>query len=297
MKKRNKNIKNSKTMPESPLGELEKKMPTTIRDLGLSYKKAFVTFIDVLGFSRMVMQKSFEEINIILNKMDFFSRQPQLRRPSYSLDKHLPMVFQFSDSIIRIQPVDEDDDNVDILDFFQGEIESLLLAQGNLVCNGVLVRGGLTYGEVCVHQDRIFGRAFLKAHSIESTLAQYPRILIDENLLINNKDNPLKDSDLYDCIYETMEYLERADDGHWFINYLPHLCEAIRDPNISKVDVLKAHRNQLQKLLEGELPKKTPEILSKIRWAASYHNRIVSKYYPKELALSDDKRDTLLIFF
>jgi len=175
-------MKNKRSMQKSSSNEVKKRKPTSLRDLGTDYRQAFVTFIDVLGFRRIVSDKKAEEINIILDKMGFFSMQPQLRHNPYSQTKHLPMVLQFSDSIIRIQPVAEDDDNISILDLYHGEITSLLLAQGNLVCNGVLVRGGFTYGKVCVHKDRIFGRAFNNAHHIESSLALYPRIVVDECL-------------------------------------------------------------------------------------------------------------------
>lgn len=171
---------------------LQEAKPTSLRDLGPKYSTAFVTFIDILGFKELVVKQKAEKLNSILDKMCFFfTSQSQQRREPYCLEKHLPMILQFSDSIVRIQPVTTSDQETSVLDFFVGELEALLLAQGNLICNGVLIRGGLTYGEVCVHKDRIFGPAFMRAYQIESSLARYPRIVIDDALCQNGSSNPL----------------------------------------------------------------------------------------------------------
>ncbi len=282
-----------------PLNGVKEKKPTSLRDLGTSYRQAFVTFIDVLGFRQIVSDKKPEEINIILDKMGFFSNQPQLRHDPYDQTKHLPMVLQFSDSIIRVQPVDENDQNISILDFFHEEITTLLLAQGNLVCNGVLVRGGLTYGKVCVYKDRIFGPAFNNAYFIESSLARYPRIVIEECLCSYGNSNPvLKNVSYHDwCSVSSQiyDYLERADDGQWAINYLPHLYEAHRTSNIKNSEVLTAHRDQLTKLLRAAKVNGRPEVLAKIRWVVSYHNRIIKNNFRRLLEEYEHMDNSLLV--
>jgi len=292
-------MKNNNLVLKPPLNGVKEKKPTSLRDLGTGYRQAFVTFIDVLGFRQIISDKKSEEINIILDKMGFFSNQPQLRCHPYSQTKHLPMVLQFSDSIIRVQPVDENDENIRILDFFHEEITTLLLAQGNLVCNGVLVRGGLTYGEVCVHKNRIFGPAFNNAYFIESSLARYPRIVIEECLCSYGNSNPvLKNVSYHDWVSVSShiyDYLERADDGQWAINYLPHLYEAYRTSKIQNIEVLTAHRDQLTKLLIAAKAKGNPEVLSKIRWVASYHNRIIQNNFRRLLEKNGNMEDSLLV--
>jgi|GEM_PF-1345778 len=282
------------------LKELKEIQPSTLRECGKTYINAFVTFLDILGFQKLVLNKSDEEINIILDGMHLFSKQPQRRSSPYDKVMHTPMVSQFSDSIIRIQPVALNDMDINIADLFLGELQALLLAQGNLVCNGILIRGGMTFGNICIHSDRIFGPAFNRAYLLESSLANYPRIVVDENLCTESeKDNPLIKinglSSWYSDIIEIGDYLERADDGLWHINYLPALFSAERYPPIPGIDVLIAHRDQLLRLLkeaEGDI-----NILKKVRWAISYHNRIVQKNFKKILNEYEKKfqNDSLLI--
>ncbi len=172
---------------------IEELIPTDLRDFGNMYINAFVTFIDILGFKDIINNNEPEKVNQMLDAIKVFSSLPQRRRPPYNQTKYLPIVTQFSDSIIRIQPVDnfESDEEVEILDLFYEEISSLTIAQGNLVCNGILVRGGMTYGQICVHKNRIFGPAFNRAYYIESKLAKYPRIIIDEFLCSDKEKNIL----------------------------------------------------------------------------------------------------------
>jgi hypothetical protein len=217
--------------------------PTSLRDLGVNYQKAFVTFIDILGFRQIVCEKLSSEINSILDLMNFVVNLPQRRSPPYDDTKYLPMVLQFSDSIIRIQPVDE----IDIETFIYEEICSLIIAQGNLVCKGFLVRGALTYGDICVHKNRILGPAFNKAYFLESSIAIYPRIIVDELLCKMNG-----------------ETLKRDFDGQWYIDYLPHLYDAERDSNITGIDVLLAHRDSLIQLVETAKEKNDSKVLCKI---------------------------------
>lgn len=263
--------------------------PTSLRDLGSDYVPAFVTFIDVLGFKRKVETQCAAEINAALDGVAQFATLGQRRNDVYAQEKHLPMVLQFSDSIVRVQPVVSIDDNLHALNLFHGEITSLLLAQGNLACNGVFLRGGMTFGQVCVHKDRIFGPAFVSAYQIESQLALYPRIVVDEHLLNHSPSNPLTETvDFHtwsSASSQLQEYLFQADDGLYSLDYLPHLMDAERsDSAITAGTVVSAHKTRL----DCELSKpesKVPAVRSKLNWLASYHNHVVRRFSRK---LGDD---------
>jgi hypothetical protein len=275
--------------------------PTAPRNLGQEYKDAFVTFIDILGFKNLVANKTATELNQVLGAFGIFSSQPQRRRSPYSDEKHLPIVSQFSDSIVRIQPVDNADDEIRILDFFHSEITTLLLTQGNLACNGVLIRGAMTYGRICVHNNRIFGPAFNEAYRIESSLARYPRIVIDEILCSNGNENPLiaqaGQSRWNAASSVIFDYLLRSDDGLWMVNYLPHMCETDEEKKNKTIEVLVAHRDKLSISLTNLKDVKNSEPVAKIRWAANYHNQIVKKHFPRLFDEYEEKDDSLLVYF
>ncbi len=270
--------------------------PTHLRDFGDGYIKAFVTFIDVLGFKDMVNSREPQNINTILDAMQMFTSLPQRRREPFNSIENLPIAFQFSDSIIRIQPVADEEHT---LDFFRGELDSLLLAQGNLACNGVLIRGGITHGDVCIHKQRIFGPAFVRAHTIESTLAKYPRIVVDETLCTNITENPVAQAVgmgmWLDARAQIFEALYRSDDGQWSMNYLPYMYDAEHDTDVTGTDVLLAHRNAIRRLLSEVLKSKHEDRIAKVRWVASYHNSIVARNFQALNSKLEEENDSLLV--
>lgn len=282
--------------PDEDVKELK---PTGLRDLGETYVNAYVTFIDVLGFKDIVKNTDPTKINALLDAMRVFTAQTQRRRSPYDKQKHLPVVVQFSDSIVRIQPVNEDSEEVDAIDLFFGEISSVLISQGNLACNGILVRGGMTFGSVCVYKDRIFGPAFNRAYMIESTFATYPRIVIDEVLCTSSDENPIIEKSGRErwssATQHIFEYIDRADDGQWSINYLPNLVDAEKEPRVTGEDVLIAHRDAIQRLLSNSIKSKDYNVLAKIRWVASYHNKLIERAYRRINDRYEENGESLVI--
>lgn len=274
--------------------EFEECEPTSFRDLGEGYINAFVTFIDILGFKQIIQNKRPEDINQILDAVALFSKLPQQRTADISHKEALPIVIQFSDSIIRIQPTIGTNE-LNIARCFYGELGSLLLMHGNLVCNGILIRGGLTYGEVCVRGGRVFGPAFNRAYFIESCLARYPRIIIDEFLMFDNQQNPIREELGSDVWPDILELLYRSEDGQWILDYLPHLCFAERSSDITVADVLVAHRDSIKKLLRESIKSGHEESKNKIRWVASYHNKIIERSFSRLCDDFDSKQDSLII--
>lgn len=263
-------------------------------DLGNDYVKAFVTFIDILGFKGIVDNESSEDINKKLDAMFRLSTPCQQVSP----DMKEAVVIQFSDSIIRIQAVNEDDES-DITQCYYRELDALILMQGNLACNEILIRGGLTYGDVCVKNGRIFGPAFNRAYQIESSLARYPRILVDEFLTLSSQENPIYaevGSNTWSQLSPTFfESLLRSEDGQWMLDYIPHIFSAEHPDDVSGEDVLYAHRNSIVSLLNKALRSKREEPIAKIRWIASYHNKIMDRNFKNFVNKSDDNYDSLII--
>jgi hypothetical protein len=259
-------------------------LPTGFRDLGTHYVPAFVTFLDILGFREQIERQSAEGINAKLDALLALSQIAQRRAPVYARAESAPMVVQFSDSIIRVQPVIEEE-GVKSYDLLVGEIEALCVLQGNLVCNGILVRGGLTFGSVCIRESRVFGPAFNRAYELESKLARYPRILVDEFLVVPNDSNPFwkhVGRATQDAVrLATEELLERNDDGQYCVQYLTHLFEGEHADGVTNLGVLRAHRDRISDLLTGLDNRRLEEARAKVRWAANYHNRWIRQAFSR----------------
>jgi len=266
----------------SDMLKYDTRYPTGLRNMGKKYINAFVTFIDILGFKNLVANNDPKNIIDILDVMQLSTNIPQVRPVVSPKSENLPMVIQFSDSVLRIQPIDENDSTISVETFFQEEINSLILAQGHLVSNGILVRGGLTFGEICVSDHRLFGPAFTKAYLMESSLANYPRIIIDECLLSAAHNNPLSsyfENDFDVFLTQIFDYLIMSEDGQYSINYLQHLYSAHKYLKSNDCDPITLHHDQLFELFKKVLELKDIKLLSKIRWVMNYHNKIVKRVF------------------
>jgi len=262
--------------------DLVEQSPTRFRSLGTGYVPAFVTFLDILAFKELIKQHTPEDINAKLDALLTFSQVGQPRAGVYARAESAPMVMQFSDCIIRVQPLSQEE-GVKPYDLMVGEIEALCMLQGNLVCNGILVRGGLTFGDVCIQESRIFGPAFIRAYELESKLARYPRILVDEHLVVPGDLNPFSArvgrATLEAASEAFEELLERNDDGQFSVQYLTHLFEAKHPEGVTNLDVLRVHRDRISDLLTELQDTKVEEPRAKVRWAANYHNRWIGRAF------------------
>ena len=258
--------------------------PTGLRDLGSDWVDAFVTFIDILGFTDLVSGLDAPGINARLDAMQIFNLSPQRRRAELQARALRPMVYQVSDSIIRIQPcaLSNSEPETRLLDFFVGELDSLLLAQGNLACNGIFVRGGLTFGKICVHKSRVFGPAFIRAYKLESTVARFPRIVVDKRLC-EASDNPIVEVTGRHAWHLSQEHvferLKKDVDGQWFVQYLSNLYDSHHMEGVTGIDVLRAHRNKVQEQLKLARASGSEDVASKYYWAANYHNALMGQSF------------------
>ena len=108
-------------------------------------------------------------------------------------------VNQFSDSIaISSNPTE---------DGLWGIVWTAGWLQANLLYLGILTRGGIAIGPTVHEDDLIYGEGMIEAHNIESTVANFPRIVIDPKVFscLDVKDN--------------RRFVCKEDfDGMWFID-------------------------------------------------------------------------------
>ncbi|MCU0323312.1 MAG: hypothetical protein MUE72_12905 [Chitinophagaceae bacterium] len=173
-----------------------------------------VALIDFLGF------KSFNQEQDIATKEKFIAFLKDIKKwdgntvviqqgnNNYCLTRSF-----FSDSLVLSWSVDSDDPFSKCI-FIPMMLEVAKIAIRALYF-GLLVRGAITFGE-CYHEDGIFfGKALDEAYYLESEIANYPRIIISNELLQRNlimttqSQNP--------C-----EKMLLKDFDH--INYLNYLC-------------------------------------------------------------------------
>lgn len=126
---------------------------------------------------------------------------------------------------------------------------------------GILVRGGITIGDLFVDARFVWGKALLRAYQLESKIALYPRIVVDND------------------IYDLMKYNENGELCHCHIikdsdniNYLDY-CSFIDDKSL--IEYIKACQktiDQIKKLLQSD-----EKALQKLAWQENYLTRCLEQ--------------------
>lgn len=151
-------------------------------------------------------------------------------------------LIQFSDSIVLSRPF-----QLDALPLF---IESIATWQRSLLLDGLICRGGVTFGKHFVKDRFLFSKGLIDAYHLESTQAKYPRIVVSKNLL-----------ELAAPIVDVQNLLLiKEEDGITFIDYL------VIDGDDEKRDTLST---ATQTVIESA-PHGNASVQEKMRWLARY---------------------------
>lgn len=251
----------------------------------IKYRPAVITFLDILGFrERVERSEDASEIASILRRLRHFSgvnaRQKTLVEEE---EDEVTRSIAFSDSVIRIRFYDTD--------FPTGalflEILNLVHLQGEMADNGVLLRGGVTVGNVHLDGDMAFGPGFNRAYDLESQFALSPRIVIGHeafDALRTDRRLICKGHTLKEDIAYIRNMVTRGDDGLWFVDYLAAIRGEMDQQELfpEYVDRHRAH------IVAGatSAPARS-RIFQKYLWLAHYLNGVVERCgLEKELKLT-----------
>jgi hypothetical protein len=169
-------------------------------------EERFVAFIDILGFKGIV--KSIElnnnennpdlkRIKSILNFMN-----EETFDPNYSAD--LPVYVEKDGGLIELELGDPKLTYVSdcliissepTLDGFKALSRKIHKITSDLAFDGVFCRGAITKGKLFHHDKVIFGSSYVKAYKLEEEKADFPRVIIDPDIIdffdITNEKMPL----------------------------------------------------------------------------------------------------------
>lgn len=231
------------------------------------YQKKIVTFIDILGFRDMVMNRAFEDVMSISSKFQDASGEG---------DEPIrgdPQVISFSDSIVRVHDAEESGD------LFH-ELLSLVHIQAELAGKGVLIRGGVALGDVHVEGTVAFGPAFIDAYDMEANFARVPKIALSPSLLrayFKDEVEKTHGRDHEDGFFRAL--LSQGSDGTWFVNYLLAFAREVDDLG-GFGTYLRLHRETVDALVQaaggGAGAGLTP-LTQKALWLGRYHNDVVGQ--------------------
>lgn len=147
--------------------------------------KFLVAFIDICGFQQMIDdQFSGKDTSIIptlSNALNEAMKEVDISREAFKIIQDLEFnTKQFSDCIsISLKfPLDG------VLFIYLTTFLSVIRKyQRTLMSHGIFVRGGVSFGKHYETDQMIFSEALVDSYKIESKIARYPRIVINQKII------------------------------------------------------------------------------------------------------------------
>ena len=173
-----------------------------------------VAYLDLLGVTNRIKDYSQDEIS--MNKLHNLYTFSMSIMKEIQIEENKDIRFKiFSDNIIIAKKISSD------LEQRKKDIKSLLRCTGHfqeLAASdsvGWMLRGGVAIGQLYIDEVMVWGKALLTAYELEDKVANYPRVIIDEDVV--NEISSVQD---------LQEYLRLDFDGLYYLNYLAdcHFC-------------------------------------------------------------------------
>jgi hypothetical protein len=259
------------------------------------YEFSIVTFLDILGFRDLVMTADATVVNSKLEALERFTRPSSSAHTDNPDESYEPIILQFSDAVVRIRRTRTKWNQRHPIGLVFAELLDLVHAQGELIREGVLIRGGVSCGPIYTSEGRVFGPALVAAYELESRFALYPRIVIDPALLSEYRNNALVKAAHHALEVDEgyiSRLIRRGDDGIWFVDYVRAVESELDEPEMYP-DFLQMHRKLIIEGAKRFTGLSGP--MGKYLWLASYHNELVSQLNAKWLKNYELKRKNVLI--
>lgn len=232
----------------------------------------FVAFVDILGFKSIVDRieqennednKELKIIKSILNFMDEEANNPNysIDLPIYESSKEGLVVKELGDPrltyvsdciIISAEPTS---------DGFKALSRKIHKITSDLSFDGVFCRGAITKGKLFHRNKILFGNSYIKAYQLEGSIAIFPRVIVDPEIV----------EFLDHSILQAPIFYGKDKDG---LNYLRYWTWMLYPPYAGRWDdYLKIVKSKLIYLLEKN--KDNENIFKKYVWLKNEFNSLV----------------------
>lgn len=242
------------------------------------YQPYLLAYVDVLGFRDRInttLKNPYEiqQTYALLHSMKDYSAAQRFYSDAVEPPRSMSHFQAFSDLIIRATELNDKSLIADALNF-----ESMVLAHAQcreIFSSGILLRGAICVGDLFIGDHATFGPALIDAYDIESRVAVFPRIVIDNELLRTARETatlalPIRD-----------DYITRGEDGVYFVDYLFGQCldtwSFPAEDALDMIGMLESHQDFVQELLRTWTKRAEYRKRQKAIWLANYHNVTVSR--------------------
>lgn len=241
----------------------------------LKYQDRLVAFLDVLGWSEAI-KKSALNANFVktlgLSSQVFTAYQTFVQwQQDHGEWPGDPRLSQFSDCILLSAVPD-----MHGRAFITNSIRTISNA---LLDYGLLIRGGVTQGQLYHHDNTVFGPAIVEAHNLEKYCAKYPRVIVEEKLAntwTNENTYCNKDGSLLG--YGKIWRKSQEDEWMYFDFLQPIAASTFTKPNEYHLKNTLITATTVAKRGIENYENKDEKIYQKYVWLAKYINSLLLEY-------------------
>jgi len=240
----------------------------------LNPKGHFIAYLDILGYESKIVQDDETLYNTICKFIRLFNNILEGVYTPYLGKNDIIKMKAFSDNFISCTETD----GLALLNI----IANLQFA---LSCQDTFVRGSMCYGNMIFNEDFVYGKGVIEAYKIESEIAIYPRIIIDNSFItgvaklgtpeqfkpttFNNTCSYLRD---FTCIdFDNCRFVDYLGVAHGITTTGKE--ESKEDRIKYFLDSLSAHKTHIQ----NNIKTKDRRIEQKYQWCKNYHNSFCEK--------------------
>jgi hypothetical protein len=224
------------------------------------YEQRLILFLDFLGFKELVGRSTYEPgfLKRLIRAMDIVG---ELGADNGALFKS-QQITQFSDSIVVSYQIHERSAVFWLLN-------EIALTVIRLAEYGFLVRGAVTVG-LLYHSDRhVVGPAMNEAYRLESQIARYPRVLIDERVLkVARRSRSRQHSGQEEEGY-ARAFTTKDADGQFFFDYVS--WDSVVDVTGGNNELYGRYLGTLGSLIGNGLRHDDPRVQEKFLWLQSQY--------------------------
>ncbi|WP_300134929.1 hypothetical protein [uncultured Oscillibacter sp.] len=214
-----------------------------------SYAEYVVAFLDILGFKNIINTEDFENVRqiflAIISEKDakialtkaIGSTDPKgasLARYNQILREELK-IHIMSDSVVVAAPCQFPQSLAVVIDVCMIIQQKLFNLE-----QPIFLRGAISKGNFYVDNNMIFGKALVNAYIAQENYAEYPRIILSDEVQSGMDNTIINEDDLL-----------RDDDGYWYINALESYIDFPAWDGLEKNPKYKKLRNKIDQQLSG----------------------------------------------
>lgn len=221
------------------------------------FEKYLIAYIDFLGIKERMRQKSsFESLQILKFILAGAKKNAAFITGINTINDFDIKVF--SDNVVIAQRINEEK----LCDQIISIVNLVALIQFEAFFQfDYPLRGGITIGDLYIDNSIVWGTGLIDAYKLESTVANYPRVLVSKDVFNQYEKCESKTLNLYALIKEDF-------DGVWFVDYL------LAAPNLSLIPEISASlRDKASDHANEDL-----KVRQKINWIISYFNSLCRNF-------------------